>query len=136
MFHKDLNIPWDLNMSWFWICYGSKYAGVLNIPFPKYKKVPFLEIKDFWGVSISRKLGTFLRKYKKNYFLRKYKKFFNLRVRKFHFLKYKEFFSEWIFFIFLGLGWKYPFQKYKKLFQGFCFLKYEFFFVVSVSWIC
>ena len=32
--------------------------------------------------------------------------FFNIRARKFHFLKYKEFFSRWIFVGFLG-GWAY-----------------------------
>ena len=45
----------------------------------------------------------FLRKYKKSLFLRKYKKFFNLRVRKFHFLKYKRFCFGANFF-FLGRG--------------------------------
>ena len=77
------------------------------------------------GVSISRKLGAFLRKYKKNFLLRKYKKFFNLRVRKFHFLKCKEFFSEWVFLFFWPLAERYRFQEYKKLFRGFRFLKYE-----------
>ena len=36
-------------------------------------------------------------------FLRKYKKFFNLRVRKFNFSKYKEFFFGADFFILGGL---------------------------------
>ena len=47
--------------------------------------------------------GFYFQKYKKSFFLRKYKKFFNFRVRKFHFLNYKEFFSGWIF-LFLELG--------------------------------
>ena len=38
--------------------------------------------------------------------MKKYKKFFNLRVKKFHFLKYTKLFLGWIFFIFLSLGWK------------------------------
>ena len=45
-----------------------------------------------------------MKKYKKSFPLRKCKNFFNIRARKLHFLKYKELFSECIFFIFLGLG--------------------------------
>ena len=38
---------------------------------------------------------------------RNYKKFFNFRVKKFHFLEYKEFFGGVGFFLFFGsLGWK------------------------------
>ena len=70
---------------WLWIYQGSKYgssskhARVLNILFPKYKKVLFPEIRRiyFWRFS-------FL-KYKKSFLLRKYKRFFNIRARKIHF---------------------------------------------------
>ena len=44
------------------------------------------------------------RKYKKTFSLRKYKIFFNITARKFHFPKYKEFFSRWIFLFFWGEG--------------------------------
>ena len=38
--------------------------------------------------------------------IRKYKKFFNIRAKKFHFPKYKEFLVRLIFFLFLSLGLK------------------------------
>ena len=61
-----------LNMSGFWIYQGSKYARVLNVPFPKYKKisfrkyrkVPFSEVQEssvswnitfLFGFSFSKK---------------------------------------------------------------------------------
>ena len=43
---------------------------------------------------------------KKGFVLRKYKNLFNIRVRKSHFQKYKEFFAGWIFFVFLVLNWE------------------------------
>ena len=50
----------------------------------KYKKVPFPEIQQIF-------LGLHFRKYEKSFLPRKYEKFFNLGVKKFHFLKYKNF---------------------------------------------
>ena len=50
--------------------------------------------------------GSISENIRKAFFLRKYKKFFNLRVRKFHFLKYKEFFWGCIVFIFSSPGLK------------------------------
>ena len=41
--------------------------------------------------------GFRFRKYKKSFLLREYKEFFNIRARKFHFRKYKEFFSGALF---------------------------------------
>ena len=52
------------------------------------------------GAEVGKCRGLFLRKCKKSFLLRKYNNFFNLRVRKFHFPKYKEFFQGRIFFIF------------------------------------
>ena len=61
MFESVMNMPQVLNMIWFRICQGSKYVRVLNIllvlniprvlniPFPKYKKVPFPEIKGIFS---------------------------------------------------------------------------------------
>ena len=47
------------------------------------------------------------RKYKKSFSLRKYRNIFNIRTRKFHFRKYKGFFSGYNFFIWgRGLGWE------------------------------
>ena len=57
----------------------------------------------FWGLESTGfcfwkyKKIFILRKYKKSVPLRKYKNFFSIGVRKFHFPKYKEFFSGWIF---------------------------------------
>ena len=50
----------------------------------KYKKVPFPEIQQIF-------LGLHFQKYEKSFLPRKYEKFFNLGVKKFHFLKYKNF---------------------------------------------
>ena len=50
-----------------------------------YKKIPFPQIKGIFSSF------RFL-KYKNSFLLRKHKKFLNIRARKFHFLKYKEFF--------------------------------------------
>ena len=47
-----------------------------------------------------KRAGFHFQKYKKSFIFRKYKKFLNLRVRKLHFLKCKEFFSGWIFLFF------------------------------------
>ena len=47
-----------------------------------------------------------LRKYKQSFPLRKYKNYFDIRASKFHFPKYKEIFSGWIFFVFLYLDWE------------------------------
>ena len=72
----------------------------------------FFQIMHFLGKNIRnlfrekilglrpKSTGFHFLKYKKNFLLRKYKKFFNLRVSKFHFQKYEEFFSELIAFIF------------------------------------
>ena len=72
----------------------------------------FFQIMHFLGKNIRnlfrekflglrpKSAGFHFLKYKKNFLLRKYKKFFNLRVSKFHFQKYEEFFSELITFIF------------------------------------
>ena len=48
-------------------------------------------------------LGFCFLKYKNSFLLLKYKKFFSLRVRKFHFLKYKDFFWAVFFFFFFEL---------------------------------
>ena len=60
----------------------------------------------FWGKFLGLRLesaGFHFHKFKKTFFLIKYKKCFNVRVGKFHFPKYKEFFSGWIFFFEFGL---------------------------------
>ena len=49
--------------------------------------------------------GFRLPKYNKNFLWRKHKKLSSIRAGKFHFPKYKEFFSGWIFY-FLELGLK------------------------------
>ena len=54
------------------------------------RKSRFLKYKDFFR-------GLCFLKYKKSFLLRKYKKSLNIRARKFHISKYKEFFSGWIF---------------------------------------
>ena len=71
-------------------------------------------IKNFFGVVFfyflaglrfwKCKKRFLLRKYKKSFSLRKYN-FFNIRARKFHFPKYKEFFCL-DFFVFLVLGFE------------------------------
>ena len=59
-----------------------------------------------YGAYISHILGVHFLKYKKRFLLRKYKKFFNIRARKFHFPKNKEFYLGLDFFYFLRLGFK------------------------------
>ena len=112
------------------------YARVLNIPFLKHKKVLFPETRVFIRFWKSKErfplriCNTFFRGFrflKYNKFSRgglkssisltlksKYKKgfcflkFFYIRTKKFHFLKYKDFFfSGWIlFFNFSRLSWE------------------------------
>ena len=74
--------------------------------FLKYKI--FLRVYFFFELGL-KSAGFHFRKYKKNFLLRNYKKsfllreyknLFNIRARKFHFGKYKEFFSGQIFFFF------------------------------------
>ena len=69
-------------------------------------------IAGFLGIFSRKKLGAEavkcrvpFQKYKKSFLLRKCKKFFNHRIRKFHFLKYKEFFRGG-FFCFIEPGLK------------------------------
>ena len=110
------------------------------------RKFRFLKYKDLFEVSVSKKFGAFLRKYKnffqsrllgaearkygglflrkykKSFLLRKYKKFFNHRVRNFHFLKYKEFFSGWVFILFGAWVERFCFpKKIRNFFSGFPF---------------
>ena len=67
--------------------------------FPEYKKFSRGEFFLLFNLEL-KNTGFHFRKYKKSFLLRKNKKFFNLRFRNFHCLKYKEFFSGRIFFIF------------------------------------
>ena len=116
-----------LNMSRFWIYFLRNT-----------RKFRFLKYEDFFGVSVSRKLMAFLRKYKKLFQRRLSRESFGgLRLESagFHFRKYKK---------------SLLLRKYKKFFRGFCFLKYRnfsrgelkgsisryirSFFRVSVSW--
>ena len=67
--------------------------------FLKYKK--FSQSGYFLFLELGPKsAGLHFGKYNKRFLLRKYKNFFNIRARKVHFLKYKEFFSWWNFFSF------------------------------------
>ena len=106
------------------LCQGFEYASVLNMSgfwidfFRDIRKLCFLKYKDFFGVSVSRKLGAFLRKYKKLFqsrFLREI--FCGLRPESLgsHFRKYKN---------------SFPLGKYKKFFQSRFFFrkKYKKFF--------
>ena len=62
-----------------------------------------------------KRAGFRFQKYKKSFIFRKYKKVLNLRVRKFHFLKCKEFFSGWIFLFFRAWAEKCARQPYNIL---------------------
>ena len=79
----------------------------LRFPFPKNWALSWENIRHFFRAGFweprPESARAFLRKYKKSFLFRKYKNFLNLRVRMFHFLKYKKFF--WgRFFYFLRLG--------------------------------
>ena len=94
-----------LNMSRFWIYFLRNT-----------RKFRFLKYEDFFGVSVSRKLMAFLRKYKKLFQRRLSRESFGgLRLESagFHFRKYKK---------------SLLLRKYKKFFRGFCFLKCKEFF--------
>ena len=68
------------------------YLSSESFPLLKYKKIPF---RSFC-----------FPKYKISFLFKKYKKFINIRDRKFHSPKYKDFFSIRAFFIFSSLGLK------------------------------
>ena len=73
--------------------YDKFFWGFRFLKYERFSRGGFFEL----GL---KSAGFHFRKYMKSFLLRKYKNFFNIRARKFHFLKYKEFFSGWIFFIF------------------------------------
>ena len=47
MFDGVLNMPWDLNLPGSEYASFSKYFSVLNILFPKYKKVPLCQGSEY-----------------------------------------------------------------------------------------
>ena len=75
----------------------------------KYKTIfqgKFLRVRPKSVGFISESITSFLlKKYKKSFLFRKYKNFFNIRARKYHFQKYKDFLGGWILFL-GGLCWE------------------------------
>ena len=78
---------------YFFICRGWKVTS-WNI-----RSFLGFQVPEIWKSSVSQII-------RKSFLLRKYQKFLNIRARKFHSLKYKEYFSGRIFYFFSSLGLK------------------------------